>query len=156
MASIYEKRVKDIMTRDVVSIHADEFVHDALQLMAENRVSALPVVDRRQRCVGMISTSDFVDLTRDLEDDLREWRHADRTSPRWLLERLGESFGEQPIDGLMSEDVAAVGLDTTVPAAAREMLRKSVHRVPVLDQHQRLVGIVSTMDILAALSDDVE
>ena len=59
-----EKRVKDAMSRDVVTINAAELAHEALQLMAENKVSALPVVDRQGRCIGIISTSDFIDVER--------------------------------------------------------------------------------------------
>ena len=67
MSDVYEKRVKDVMSRDLVTIDAKDSVHEALQLMAENKVAALPVVDRQGRCVGIISTSDLVDVTRDLE-----------------------------------------------------------------------------------------
>ena len=59
VTDIYAQRGKDIVTRDVVSIHEDGDVHEALELMAENRVTV--VVDRRNQCVGMLSTSDLIE-----------------------------------------------------------------------------------------------
>ena len=49
MSTVYEKRVKEVMSRDLVTIDAKDSVHEALQLMAENKVAALPVVDRQGR-----------------------------------------------------------------------------------------------------------
>ena len=57
--SIYDRKVSDIMTRDVVTIEAGGTVHEALALMGENRVSAIPVIDRKGRCVGILSATDL-------------------------------------------------------------------------------------------------
>ncbi len=153
MTDIYRQRVKDIMTRDIVSIHSDEDVHEALEMMAENRVTTLPVVNRRNKCVGMLSTTDLIELTRDFDDDLYHWERADESSHGDFIAKLSQSVGHERIDSLMTEQVATARLETPVVAAAREMLRNRVHHLPVLDGQERLVGIVSTMDILTALSD---
>jgi CBS domain-containing protein len=153
MTDIYRQRVKDIMTRDIVSIHSDEDVHEALEMMAENRVTTLPVVNRRNKCVGMLSTTDLIELTRDFDDDLYHWERADESSHGDFIAKLSQSVGHERIDSLMTEQVATARLETPVVAAAREMLRNRVHHLPVLDGQERLVGIVSTMDILSSLSD---
>ena len=49
-----ELRVKDVMSKHVVAISPADTLHEALELIVENRVSALPVVDGRERCVGML------------------------------------------------------------------------------------------------------
>ena len=153
MTDIYRQRVKDIMTRDIVSIHSGGDVHEALEMMAENGVTTLPVVDRRNQCVGMLSTTDLIELTRDFDDDLYHWERADESSHGDFIAKLSQSVGHERIDSLMTEQVATARLETPVVAAAREMLRNRVHHLPVLDGQERLVGIVSTMDILTALSD---
>lgn len=153
MTDIYRQRVKDIMTRDIVSIHSDEDVHEALEMMAENGVTALPVVNRRNQCVGMLSTTDLIELTRDFDDDLYHWGKADESLHGDFIAKLSQSVGHERIDSLMTEQVANVSLETSIVAAAREMLRNRVHHLPVLDGQERLVGIISTMDILGALSD---
>ena len=150
---IYTRRVRDFMSRDLVTINAGDTIHEALTLMTENRVSALPVVDRRNHCVGIISTSDLVDMTRDLDDDLYQLDLVDPTSRRFLLDKLGHSVGTEPIESFMSETVATVSAETAIGKAAQEMLRNRVHRLPVVDHHDQLVGIISTMDILAEFAD---
>ena len=51
------RHVKDVMSTHVVSLHSGATVHEALQTMVENRVSALPIVDQDDHCVGIITTT---------------------------------------------------------------------------------------------------
>ena len=151
--NIYQNRVKDLMSRDVVTINAADTIHEALAMMGENRVSALPVVDRQDHCVGILSTSDLVDMTRDVDDDLYQLDMVDPTSRRFLLEKLAHSMGGETVQSFMSEGVCTIDMETSIAKATREMLRNRVHRLPVVDTHDRVIGIISTMDILAAFAD---
>lgn len=151
--NLYQRRVKEVMSKDVVAVHPHDTLREALELMGENRVSALPVTDRRGRCIGMLSTSDMVDLTRELDDDLNDLNQVSPLSREWLLEKLSNGVGHQKVETLMSNSVAVVGQEALLVHASREMLRQHVHRLPVVDDHQRLLGIVSTMDVLTAFSE---
>ena len=151
--SIYKRRVKDIMSRDVVALNAGDTIHEALGLMGENRVSAIPVVDHHNHCVGILSTSDLVDMTRDVDDDIYHLDFVDPTSRRFLLDKLAHSMGSETVQSYMSETVTTVDAETTIAKATREMLRNRVHHLPVVDSSDHLIGIVSTMDILAEFAD---
>ncbi|MCA9176795.1 MAG: CBS domain-containing protein [Planctomycetales bacterium] len=151
--NIYQRRVREIMSREVVALNTGDTVHDALTLMGENRVSALPVVDKKNHCVGIISTSDLVDMTRDVDDDIYHLDFVDPASRRFLLDKLAHSMGSEKVDSFMSETVATVHAETTLAQATREMLRNRVHHLPVVDQREHLIGIISTMDILAEFAD---
>ena len=150
---IYSRRVKDFMSRDVVTIDAGDTIHEALKLMGENRVSALPVVDHHDHCVGILSTSDLVDLTRDVDDDLYHLDMVDPTSRRFLLDKLAHNMGGETVQSFMSETVMTVGRETSIGTATREMLRSRVHHLPVVDENEKLIGIISTMDILSEFAD---
>ena len=150
---IYKRRVKDIMSRDLVTINAADTIHEALTLMGENRVSALPVVDNHNDCVGILSTSDLVDMTRDVDDDVYQLDLVDPTSQRFLLDKLAHSMGSETVQSFMSEAVTTVDMEATIGRATREMLRNQVHHLPIVDVHDHLIGIISTMDILAELAD---
>ncbi|NND98150.1 MAG: CBS domain-containing protein [Pirellulaceae bacterium] len=152
-SNIFARRVKDIMSRDVVTINAGDTVHEALVLMGENRVSALPVVDRHNHCVGILSTSDLVDMTRDLDDDIYHLDLVDMTSRRFLLEKLAHSMGHESVQSFMSEAVTTLSRDASLGEATRELLRNRIHHLPVVDSKNHLLGILSTMDILAELAD---
>lgn len=149
-SNLYEKRVKDVMSRDVVTIEAGASIHDALQLMAENKVAALPVVDRSGRCMGMISTSDLVDVTRDLDEGLLELEESDEWSFGHVIARVGDGISHQSVMDLMSEQIASTEPEDLLHAAASRMLRERIHRLPVLADDGQLLGILSTTDILSA------
>lgn len=150
----YRRRVADVLSKDIVSIPANGTVRDALALMVENRVSALPVVDKRGSCQGILSATDVVELALELDEDLRDVGRSHDESQRWILQRLSEhDMDQRNVQEVMTTAVTTVPLDAPLYSAAREMLRHRVHRLPVVDTQERLVGIVSTMDILAAFVD---
>jgi CBS domain-containing protein len=146
-------RLKDVISSDVVSINPQDTLREALAVMVENRVSALPVVDARQHCVGVISVTDMIGMTRDLSDELNALSEAGGLDHEALVEKLehADLLTEQ-VQGWMSSNVVSVGIDSTIRHAAQEMLRNRVHRLVVLDDKQRVIGVVSTMDLLAAFA----
>lgn len=148
-----KRRVRHIMSRDVVSLNANDTVHEALNQLVENRVSALPITDKNNHCVGIISTTDLIDVTRELDQDIMYAQDLDADSSRWLIERLIHTVGDEPLTSYMTENVATVYAEDSLAKAAREILRNRVHHLPVIDEKEQLVGIVSTMDILAELAE---
>ncbi|TWU55604.1 CBS domain-containing protein [Rubripirellula reticaptiva] len=153
LGNIYRRPVSEIMSRDVVSLSAGDTIHEALALMGENRVSALPVVNRHNQCVGILSTSDLVDMTRDVDDDIYHLDMVDPTTKRFLLDRLAHSMGTESVQSFMSEAVTKATPDTTIGKALREMLQNRIHHLPIINEDDSLMGIVSTMDILAEFAD---
>ena len=147
---IYKLVAQDIMTTDIVTVHPQERVSDALRLMTENRVSVLPVVDRNDRCIGVVSQSDLVHLTREAEED----RDENSDAPFGVVHAGGdlESVMNERLDSVMSEDVVSVSSgDAIVPVIVDRLLTQNIHHVPVVDDDGGLLGIVSTVDILRAL-----
>ena len=151
--NVYQKRVKEFLTRELVTLSADDSMHEALELMGENRVSALPVVDKKNRCVGILSTVDLVDLARDTERDLRDLDFVDPNSKRFLVDKLAHSLSSEKVESFMSESVVTVGMETLIGKATQEMLRNHVHHLPVVDHNDCVIGIVSTMDLLCEYAD---
>ena len=151
--NVYEKRVKEVMSRDLVTIDARDSVHDAIELMAENKVAALPVVDRQGKCIGFLSSSDLVEVTREVDAGLSELEGSDQTLWGAYLDKLGDHVGHQNVIDLMSEEVVAIDADAPLFDAASKMLREHVHRLPVLNSKGVLLGIVSMTDILRAFVD---
>lgn len=152
-SSTQQVRVKDVMSKHVVAVSPVDTLHEAIEMMVENRVSALPVIDGHERCVGMLSTTDLIDLTHELEDDAYNVGRQNDSGKRWLYGRLAEDFGAQRVSEQMTPDVATIGPDTSLPDAASTMIRNRVHRLPVVDEKQRLMGILSTTDIVTAVAN---
>ena len=147
---VYDKCVKDVMSRDVVAINAKDTVHEALEVMSENKVSALPVIDRNGRCIGILSTSDIMEVTRDVDAGLNEMEHAGQLFWGDFIEKLSGHAGHQSVMELMSESVVSATPDTPLSEAARKMLHDHIHRLPVIDDNEQVIGIVSTTDVLTA------
>jgi CBS domain-containing protein len=114
-------RVRDIMSRYVVSVTEETSVIEVARILAERRFSGLPVLDHvGGGVVGMVSDFD-------------------------LLARDGETAGE-----VMSPDVVTVAEDTDIQAARALIIEQRLARLPVMRGNE-LVGIVSRGDILREL-----
>jgi len=147
----YRLRAADVLKTEVVSLAADDTLQTALELMADHRLTALPVIDKRGHCAGIISASDIMEIARDLNDELRDLGSGNEVSYQWLQDKLeGHDMSRYTVGEYMSRNVATITGETMLAEAAREMLRHRVHRLPVVDRSERVLGIISTMDILAA------
>ncbi len=149
----YQLAVGDVMSRDLVTIDAADTVHNALQVMAENRVAALPVLDGKGRCVGILSTSDLVEMTRDLESGLEALEQTDQLLFGDIVARLADGTGHQRVVDVMSDSVIVAQASEPLVDAAARMLKEGVHRLPVIGEEEQIVGILSTTDILQAFVD---
>jgi CBS domain-containing protein len=156
-----ETRVRDVMTETVVTTRADTRLEEAARLLREHHISGLPVVDRSEHVVGVLSERDIV---RQLH------RATGIGSPRGLLDLLLESSptkGESilvvsrrqlrnaRVSDAMSSKVVTVPRGASVEDAARALRRHGVKRLPVVDAQGCLVGIVTRADILRAVSGEL-
>jgi CBS domain-containing protein len=130
------------MTRNVVTARPDTTFKDLVTTLADERVSAVPVVDDAGRVVGVVSEGDLLHRL-DLPPDSphRRLLHRHRTEPP--SGPLADMAA-----GLMSRPAVTIGPDATVAAAARLMEKHLVKRLPVVE-NDRLVGIVSRRDLLS-------
>jgi CBS domain-containing protein len=147
----YHLRVIDVLSKNVVTVAADDTLQTALALMAESHLTALPIIDSHGRCAGILSASDVVEITRNINADMRDLGRGDEASYQWLQDNLVEhDMARRTVDEFMTDNVATVTAERLLSHAASEILRHRVHRLPVVDKRGKLLGIVSTMDILRA------
>ncbi|MGY1753385.1 CBS domain-containing protein [Blastococcus sp. SYSU D01042] len=132
-------QVRDVMTRDVVTVGPDTSAKYAGELLAERGFAALPVVDDDGRLVGIVAEADV------LRDRLPR-------DPRLHLRRDGEPEQVVPllVRGVMTAHVRCVEDRSDVADVARLFVDERLRSAPVLDG-ERLVGIVSRRDLLRVL-----
>jgi CBS domain-containing protein len=148
---IYKKMARDIMTKSVATVRENETLHDALMLLTENRLTALPVVDAAGRCLGMISQSDVIAVAREADAENQEMG-SDHPMADVLFGRVSlDEVTNERIDDIMTEGVVTAAPTDLITSIADKMLSEKVHHLPVCDEDGCLLGIISTMDILAAL-----
>ena len=168
---------------------------EAARILLRHQIGGAPVVDGKGKCVGLLSTSDFVRSV----GETRTRKTAEgwpvcpfqvegkllsgETSPICILaegdckyRKEQPSLGgrhvalcqKKPADALdllhltrnlpegmvtryMTADFVNASTDTHLPDLARMMINAHIHRVVIMDENERLVGIVSSTDLLAAL-----
>jgi len=134
--------VDDVMTRAVVSVDQGSSYRDIVELLIENRFSAVPVVDAFGRVTGVVSESDLI----------RKIEYAGDEEPRFFegRRRRGERRKAlaRSVADLMSAPPVVVRSGTSIAAAARLMDHESIKRLPVIDELGRLAGIVTRGDLL--------
>ena len=133
-----------------------------LTMFLRDQISGAPVVDDEGVCIGVLSATDIVSF-----EEKRANTHDERPTVRrpcfdvwnagaewWLnAQRLREEIQprlEESVTGYMTRDIVSVTEDTPLGVVIRQMVDAHVHRVLVLDSGRRLVGLITTMDVLAA------
>ncbi|GLW50358.1 hypothetical protein Stsp02_60190 [Streptomyces sp. NBRC 14336] len=137
--------VSDVMTRKVVAVRRGAAFKDIVKAMRRWRVSGVPVVDDRQRVLGVVSERDLL---------LKEEFHGGdplRSRPADLARAEARTAGE-----LMTAPAVTADPCDTLARTARTMARYGVHRLPVVDEDGVLQGIVSRSDLLKVFLRDDE
>ena len=145
-------KVSDVMAKDVVQVPICQSMPDAAATFTEHAISAAPVIDDQGRCVGILSATDF--LRRDGPQEESRWEEHRLVRMENSMQLV--SHRADVTSSYMTCDVQSIAADATLVAAARVMCAEHVHRLPVLDKDGRVVGVISTMDIVASLLNAVD
>jgi CBS domain-containing protein len=152
-----DRLVADIMTREPLTTHPAAPLSTVVQTLAEKRISGLPVVDETNCLVGIISETDLM------------WQETGATPPAYVMlldsviylqnpgqyerdlhKALGQTVGE-----VMTSHPVTTTPDQPLATAARLMHEHRIHRLPVVDADQRVVGILTRGDIVRAMADEM-
>ncbi|MFI6985956.1 CBS domain-containing protein [Embleya sp. NPDC050154] len=139
---MHHRTVAECMTREVVRARPDMPFREIVQLLTDNDVTAVPVVDELGRPMGVVSEVDLLRKSTARADlsgvspipDLEAWERAKAEGIR--------------AEELMSAPAVCARPDWTVVEAARLMAVQNIKRLPVVDEADRLQGIVSRADLL--------
>ena len=130
-------KVKDVMSRDVLCVSPDQDLADIAQLFVDNKISGVPVTASDGSCVGVLSAVDYVKRER-------------------IVRGPDAETTNDTVQDHMSRSVQSIRPEQTLLTAARIMCAQHVHRLPVLDAEGRAVGLVTSMDVVAALVNAID
>jgi CBS domain-containing protein len=150
--------VAEIMHRDPRTVQPDEDVRTAIRLLREHELPGLPVVDEGGRLLGIVTESDLV--IQDSEADLHLPHFVDLLGGVVFVERLS-GFEERlrkafatKVSEVMTADPVTCRPQETVREAARKIAERKHNRLPVVDDENRVVGVVTRIDVLSALTGE--
>jgi CBS domain-containing protein len=134
--------VRDVMTTRVIAVSQDADFKYIAHVLREFRVSACPVLSDRGVVVGVVSEADL--LTKSADPDLP----VGLTRLRW---KLGEESKATAVtaDRLMTSPAVTISPDAPVTVAARVMQDRRLKRLPVVDERNHLIGMISRVDVLS-------
>lgn len=148
--------VADIMDADVVSVRPEDDVHTAITTLREHDLPGIPVVDADGRCVGIVTEADLV--LRDEAADISLPHHIDIMGGVIFLEstkhfeaRVKKALASTVAD-MMTADPVTIAPGAPVKDAARLIAERKHNRLPVVGADGRLVGVVTRVDVLDALT----
>src|SRR3954468_23225332 len=151
------ERVRDIMDANPIVVTPDADVEAVIRVLHERELSGVPVVDGDNRCVGIVTEADLV--LADEEGDLHIPHYIELFGGVVFLEplrrfegRLKKAFAST-VNDLMTEDPVTIEPDASVAEAGRVIVHRGHNRLPVVE-HGRLVGVVTRVDVLEALTRD--
>jgi CBS domain-containing protein len=146
-------RAIDVMVRDVVTVHPDTDVAEAIRLLAEHDVSALPVVDSEGNLLGILSEADLIHRVEIGTEKHRPWWLEAVTGANKLAEEFAKSHGKK-VGEIMTSNVVSVSKETQLSEIAALFERKRIKRVPVVEDG-KFVGVVSQSNLIQALASVV-
>lgn len=137
--------VREVMSTSPVTVPRGSTVQAALHVMAEARVTALPVVSAHGRLCGIVSEADLIRDRVPGDPRLHATTHTDA-----LLNR------HELVEEVMTTHVVTVGPDTDVLDAVDLLTSTTVKSLPVVDRTGRVLGMLSRSDVVRSLagSDD--
>jgi CBS domain-containing protein len=140
----------DVMTVPVMTVPQGISVQEAARLFSESHITGAPVVDSEGRCLGVLSSSDFVTWANKGGQAAVEEKVTCFIAPWGEMIDI-EDAADDEIRHYMTTRPIAVAPDTPIGEMAQKMVDAHIHRVLVVVDQDRPLGIVTSIDILAAI-----
>ena len=119
--------VKEIMSREVISISPKYSIKESVSVMTENGIGSLPIVDKEGKVVGIVTERDFALA-------------------------LAGSLTNETVGEIMIKDVITTTPGTPIESCSKIMVRNNLRRIPVVEE-DKMIGIVTSTDILRFFGD---
>lgn len=120
-----------LMTTDVLTASPDTLVEDAANALIDNEIGSLVVTDEDDRVAGILTSTDFVHIVAE-------------SQPK----------AETTVQHYMTTSVVTGGAQDSIADAAGTMITYGIHHLPIVDDDDVLIGILTTTDLTAYLSED--
>jgi len=143
---------RDIMTKEVIIVQEDMTIETLGRIFIEKRISGAPVIDNKEKLVGIVTENDLVRKNSRLHIPTVV-RIFDAFVPLGGNDRVEEEIrriSASKVSEICSRTLVTVAPDATLQDVSSLMFEKGVHLIPVLDAG-RIVGIIGKIDIIRGM-----
>ncbi len=149
-----DKTILDVMTSTPITVKPETDLKDAIALLTKHQISGLPVVDQKENLLGILSESDLM------------WQESGVEPPPYIMildsiiylqnpgryeKEIHKALG-QTVGDVMSEKPITIKGGQKIKEAAQILHHKDVRRLPVIDDHGKVIGIITQGDIIRAMA----
>ncbi|MTI71499.1 MAG: CBS domain-containing protein [Firmicutes bacterium] len=143
-------KAKDIMTRNVITVRADDTIENVTNLLLEHDISGVPVVDDEKKVIGIVSETDLI--YKDKNIDIPAYfpflgGYILLESMKKFEKQLKKMAGYKVKD-IMSEKVITINESKEIREVVNTMLNNNINRIPVVNDDEKVVGIIARSDVL--------
>jgi CBS domain-containing protein len=142
----FQRPVREVMTKNVVTVSPDADLQEAAGLLSANRISGMPVIDGKGRVIGVISEADILIMAGMKRDhtfkDILRSIIGEPVPARKSGKKVADVMSFPPITSKADDDIGEV---------AKILDERRIKRLPVVDDDGKLIGVVSRADIVRAI-----
>ena len=133
-------KVKDLMRTNVVTLHFNDSLNVAGDIMEMGRIRHLPVVDAKNRVVGIVTQRDL-------------YKAAISSVLQFDRSKEQEWLGKIRVSDVMTQEVTTISPEAGVVEAVDKMVTAKIGSLPVTDTEGKLVGLLTETDCLRCFQD---
>lgn len=142
-------KASEVMASDVITVAPQTTVREIASVMAERRISGVPVVDEAGKLVGILSETDLLHRAETGTEKRRKWWLGAFIDADQLAREYAAAHARRAAD-IMSKNVVTIDADADLAEVADLLDRRRLKRAPVV-KNGRLVGIITRGDLVRAL-----
>ena len=140
-------KIKDIMTRNIISITPEASLKELAALIKQHRINGVPVVTKEGALVGIVTMTDILKILR----DIYYWAELENVKPGLgVKDALMAEKEKATVETKMTTGVRTVKEDDSVEDILKIMCKHNIHTIPVT-KDGKLIGIVGVTDIVYAI-----
>lgn len=164
-----ELKARDVMTRDVTTVREDSSLEELIHLLRVSHFSGIPVVDEQGKAVGLVSETDILRAlaytvgppgSGEFATNLQKKKLRISSMLLDAASRQDMATGHllrdlvhRPVHDLMTPMVHGCSPEATITEVCEMMLWKEIRRVVVLDPDRKVVGVISSIDLIKHLGE---
>jgi CBS domain-containing protein len=139
--------VKNIMKKEVITIPHTATYYDAAKILHEHNISGAPIVDEQNKLIGMITEKDLFKVLYPFYKSYYE--NPELYADAEDRESKASEIKDDSVEKFFSHEINTVTPDTLIMKAGALLIAKGIHRMPVVDDNGKIVGIISRGDIFS-------